>query len=134
MTRIRRNPAPNVVLSISKIAATGVVLPPNTARGQGRIDQNVVPGRSSFAPVIIGAVLLGMNGCADIQKIGFVPWSQAAARFQQAYNACHEDKACREKAWADYHAELAALSSEDGLNPDSPDKATILSSFDKRLK
>jgi hypothetical protein len=99
VTRIRRNPAPTVVLAIS-----------------------------------IGAVLLGMNGCADIQKIGFVPWSQAAARFQLAYNACHEDKACREKAWADYHAELAALSSEDGLNPDSPDKATILSSFDERLK
>jgi len=84
--------------------------------------------------LIIGAVLLGMNGCGDIQKIGFVPWSQAAARFQQAYNACREDKPCREKAWADYHAELAALSSEDGLNSDSPDKATILSSFDARLK
>ena len=35
--------------------------------------------------LIIGAVLLGMNGCTDIQKIGFVPWSQAAARFQRAY-------------------------------------------------
>jgi len=53
-----------------------------------------------------------------------------AARFQQAYNACHEDKPCREKAWADYHAELAALSSEDGLNPHSPDKTT----FDPSLK
>ena len=76
--------------------------------------------------LIIGAVLLGMNGCGDIQKIGFVPWSQAAARFQQAYNACREDKPCREKAWADYHAELAALS--------SPDKGTILSSFGASLK
>ena len=99
MTRIRRNPAPTVVLAIS-----------------------------------IGAVLLGMNGCADIQKIGFVPWSHAAARFQQAYNACHEDKPCREKAWADNHAELAAISSEDGLNPHSPDKAAILSSFGASLK
>jgi hypothetical protein len=62
--------------------------------------------------LIIGAVLLGMNGCADIQTIGFVPWSRAAARFQQAYNACHEDKPCCEKAWANYHAELAAISSK----------------------
>ena len=84
--------------------------------------------------IIIGAILLGMNGCADIQKIGFVPWSQAAARFQRAYNACHEDKLCREKAWAGYHAELVALSSEAGLNPHSPDKAAILSSFDASLK
>ena len=99
MTRIRRNPAPTVVLAIS-----------------------------------IGAVLLGMNGCADIQKIGFVPWSQAAARFQQAYNACHEDKPCREKAWADYHAELVAISSEDDLNSYSPDQAAILSSFNAILK
>jgi hypothetical protein len=99
VTRIRRNPAPTVILAIST-----------------------------------GAVLLGMNGCADIQKIGFVPWSQAAARFQQAYNACHEDKPCREKAWADYHAELAAISSEDGLNSYSPDKAAFLSSFNASLK
>ena len=99
VTRIRRNPAPTVVLAIS-----------------------------------IGAVLLGMNGCADIQKIGFVPWSQAAARFQQAYNACHEDKPCREKAWADYHAELVAISSEDDLNSYSPDQAAILSSFNAILK
>jgi hypothetical protein len=75
-----------------------------------------------------------MNGCADIQKIGFVPWSQAAARFQQAYNACHEDKPCREKAWADYHAELVAISSEDDLNSYSPDQAAILSSFNAILK
>ena len=99
MTRIRRNPAPTVILAIST-----------------------------------GAVLLGMNGCADIQKIGFVPWSQAAARFQQAYNACHEDKPCREKAWADYHAELVAISSEDDLNSYSPDQAAILSSFNAILK
>jgi hypothetical protein len=79
--------------------------------------------------LIMGAVLLGINGCADIQRIGFVPWSQAAARFQQAYNACHDDKPCREKAWANYHAQLAAISSADGLNPHSPDKAAILSAF-----
>ena len=66
--------------------------------------------------LIIGAMLLGMNGCANFQEIGFVPWSQAAARFQQTYNACHEDKPCREKAWADYHAELAASSSRGGLD------------------
>jgi hypothetical protein len=65
--------------------------------------------------LIIGAVLFAMNSCADIQEIGFVPWRQAAARFQQAYNACHEDKLCSEKAWADYHAELAAISSKDGF-------------------
>jgi hypothetical protein len=65
--------------------------------------------------LIIGAVLFAMNSCADIQEIGFVPWRQAAARFQQAYNACHEDKPCSEKAWADYHAELAAISSKDGF-------------------
>jgi hypothetical protein len=65
--------------------------------------------------LIIGVVLLGMNGCADIQKIGFVPWSQAATRFQQAYNACHEAKPCSERAWANYHAELAAISSKEGL-------------------
>jgi hypothetical protein len=63
--------------------------------------------------IIIGAILLGISGCADIQKIGFVPWSQAAARFQQAYNACHEDKFCRDKAWANYYAELSAISSEE---------------------
>ena len=85
-------------------------------------------------PLIIGAVLVGLNGCADIQKIGFVPWSQAAAKFQQAYNACNGDKPCREKAWAGYHAELAAISSEDGLNPHSPDKTAILRSFDASLK
>jgi hypothetical protein len=83
---------------------------------------------------IIGAILLGANGCADIQKIGFVPWSQAAARFQQAYNACHEAKPCRDKAWADYHAELTAISSEDGLNPHSSDKAAILIPFDAILR
>ena len=76
--------------------------------------------------LIIGAALLGMNGCADIQKIGFVPWSQAAARFQQAYNACREDKPCRDKAWADYRAELSAISPEDNLNPHSPDEIAIL--------
>jgi len=84
--------------------------------------------------LIIGAVLVGLNSCADIQRIGFVPWRQAAARFQQAYTACHEDKSCREKAWANYHAELAAISSEDGLNPHSPDKASILSAFDATFK
>ena len=76
--------------------------------------------------IIIGVILLGMNGCADIQKIGFVPWSQAAARFQQAYNACHEDKPCRDKAWANYHAELSAISPEDDLNPHSSDQTAIL--------
>jgi hypothetical protein len=77
------------------------------------------PDNSSYAIpmkcLIIGAVLLGMNGCADIQTIGFVPWSRAAAKFQEAYNACHEDKPCREKAWANYHAELAAISSKDEI-------------------
>ena len=77
------------------------------------------PDNSSYAVpmkcLIIGAVLLGMNGCADIRTIGFVPWSRAAARFQQAYNACHEDKPCCEKAWANYHAELAAISSKDEI-------------------
>jgi hypothetical protein len=76
--------------------------------------------------IIIGAILLGMNGCADIQKIGFVPWSQAAASFQRAYNACHEDKPCRNKAWANYHAELSAISSEDDLNRHSSDQTAIL--------
>lgn len=79
--------------------------------------------------LIIGAVLLGMNGCADIQKIGFVPWSQAAAKFQRAYNACYGDKPCRDKAWEDYHNELAAISSENGLNQHSPDKAAISTEF-----
>jgi hypothetical protein len=65
--------------------------------------------------LITGVVLLGMNGCADLQRTGFVPWSQAAARFQLAYNACHDDKACRENAWENYYAELAAISSKDGL-------------------
>jgi hypothetical protein len=54
VTRIRRNPASNLVLAICKIAATGVALPSNTARGHGRIDQNGVPGRLSFAPVASG--------------------------------------------------------------------------------
>ena len=84
--------------------------------------------------LIIGAVLLGMNGCTDIQKIGFVPWSRAATTFQQAYNACYEDKLCREKAWETYYAELAAISSEDDLNSYSPDQAAILSSFNAILK
>jgi len=44
VTRIRRNPAPTLILAISMIAATGVALPPNTVRGEGRIDQNVIPG------------------------------------------------------------------------------------------
>jgi hypothetical protein len=65
--------------------------------------------------LVIFAVILVMNGCAGIQEIGFVPWSRAAARFQQAYNACHEDKLCSEKAWANYRAELAAISSKDDL-------------------
>ena len=82
----------------------------------------------------IGAVLLGMNGCTDIQKIGFVPWSRAATTFQQAYNACYEDKLCREKAWETYYAELAAISSEDSLNLHSSDKAAILSAFGKNLR
>ena len=60
--------------------------------------------------LIIVAVFLGTSGCADIQAIGFVPWRQAAARFQQDYNACHEDKICTDKAWASYRAELAAIS------------------------
>ena len=83
--------------------------------------------------LIIGAVLLGMNGCTDIQKIGFVPWSQAAARFQRAYNACHEYKPCRDRAWENYHRELAAISSEEGLNQHSPDKAAISTVFDPIL-
>jgi hypothetical protein len=65
--------------------------------------------------LLIFAVLLGTSGCADIQAIGFVPWRQAAARFQQAYNACHEDKSCSDKAWANYRAELAAISSKNGF-------------------
>ena len=65
--------------------------------------------------VIIGTVLLAMSGCADFQAMGFVPWSQAAARFQQAYNACHEDKPCHDRAWANYHAELTAISSKIGV-------------------
>jgi hypothetical protein len=80
--------------------------------------------------LIIGAVLLGMNGCTDIQKIGFVPWSQAAARFQRAYNACHDDKPCRDRAWENYDRELAAISSEDGFDQHSPDKAAISTTFD----
>jgi hypothetical protein len=84
--------------------------------------------------IIIGVILLGMNGCADIQKIGFVPWSQAAARFQQAYNACHEDKSCRDKAWANYHAELSAISSEDNLNPHSSDQTAILTGLGAILR
>jgi hypothetical protein len=63
--------------------------------------------------LLIFAVLLGMSACADIQAKGFVPWKQAATRFQQAYNACHEDKSCSDKAWANYRAELAAISSKD---------------------
>ena len=60
MTRIRRNPAPTVVLAISMIAATSVALPPNPFRlvvvddnadDLSVINQNVVPGRLSFAPV-----------------------------------------------------------------------------------
>jgi hypothetical protein len=65
--------------------------------------------------LIVFALLLGASGCADIQAQGFVPWRQAAARFQQAYNACHEDKSCSDKAWANYRAELAAISAQDGL-------------------
>ena len=65
--------------------------------------------------LLIFAVLLGTSGCADIQAKGFVPWRQAAARFQQAYNACHEDKSCSDKAWANYRAELAAISSKDNV-------------------
>ena len=65
--------------------------------------------------LIAFALLLGTIGCADIQAKGFVPWRQAAARFQQAYNACHEDKSCSDKAWANYRAELAAISAQDGL-------------------
>ena len=65
--------------------------------------------------LIIGVVLLGTSGCADIQAKGFVPWRQAAARFQQAYNACHEDKSCSDKAWANYRAELATIPSKDNL-------------------
>jgi len=65
--------------------------------------------------LIVFALLLGTSGCADIQAQGFVPWRQAAARFQQAYNACHEDKSCSDKAWANYRAELAAISAQDGL-------------------
>jgi hypothetical protein len=84
--------------------------------------------------LIIGAVLLGMNSCTDIQKIGFVPWSQAAARFQRAYNACHEYKPCRDRAWENYHQELAAISSEEGLNQHSPDKAAISTAFDAILR
>jgi hypothetical protein len=64
--------------------------------------------------LLVFALLLGTNGCADIQTKGFVPWRQAAARFQQAYNACHEDKRCSDAAWANYRAELAAISSKDG--------------------
>jgi hypothetical protein len=59
--------------------------------------------------LIVFALLLGTSGCVDIQAQGFVPWRQAAARFQQAYNACHEDKSCSDKAWANYRAELAAF-------------------------
>ena len=84
--------------------------------------------------LFIGAVLLGMNGCTDIQKIGFVPWSQAAARFQRAYNACHEYKPCRDTAWENYHRELAAISSEDGLNQHSSNKAAISTAFDTILR
>ena len=62
--------------------------------------------------LIVFALLLGTGGCADIQAQGFVPWRQAAARFQQAYNACHEDKSCSDKAWANYRAELSAISSK----------------------
>ena len=88
-----------------------------TRRPQTRLLR--APDNSSYAVpmkcLIIGAVLLGMNGCADIQTIGFVPWSRAAAKFKEAYNACHEDKPCREKAWANYHAELAAISSKNEI-------------------
>ena len=65
--------------------------------------------------LLIFAVLLGTNGCADIQTKGFVPWRQAAAKFQQAYNACHEEKPCTDMAWANYRAELAAISSKNGF-------------------
>jgi hypothetical protein len=65
--------------------------------------------------LLIFAVLLETSGCVDIQAKGFVPWRQAAARFQQAYNACHEDKSCSDNAWANYRAELAAISSKYNL-------------------
>jgi hypothetical protein len=66
-------------------------------------------------PLLIFAVLLGTSGCADIQAKGFVPWRQAAARFQQAYIACHEDKSCSDRVWANYRAEVAAIASKDNL-------------------
>ena len=62
--------------------------------------------------LIFVTVFLVTSGCADIQARGFVPWRQAAARFQQAYNACHEDKTCADKAWASYRAELATISAK----------------------
>jgi hypothetical protein len=71
--------------------------------------------------LIVFALLLGTSGCAEIRAKGFVPWRQAAARFQEAYNACHEDKSCSDKAWENYRAELAAISSKDNL------KGTVLS-------
>ena len=73
--------------------------------------------------LLMFAVLVATRGCADIQAEGFVPWRQAAARFQQAYNACHEDKSCSDKAWANYRAELAAISSKDHL------RGSVLSSI-----
>jgi hypothetical protein len=63
---------------------------------------------------------------------GRLPLGSADRR--QIEPGLHMGKPCREKAWADYHAELTAISSEDGLNPHSPEKAAILSAFDAILR
>ena len=48
------------------------------------------------------------------------------AQFQEVYDACDEDKPCREKASANYHLELAAISSKNEITAlaSAPDQMT----------
>ena len=64
MTRIRRNPAPTVLLAISMIAATGMALPPNTAKSQAT---------QPFLPDITISSTIPKNGDLNPYGVAFVP-------------------------------------------------------------
>jgi hypothetical protein len=64
VTRIRRNPAPTVLLAISMIAATGMALPPNTAKGQAT---------QPFLPDITISSTIPKNGDLNPYGVAIVP-------------------------------------------------------------
>jgi hypothetical protein len=62
--------------------------------------------------LLIFAAILGTTGHPSHRICSM---EAGSGPFQQAYNACHENKSCSDEAWANYRAELAAISSKNGF-------------------